>query len=106
MEDIFGNIWILLLLIVMVPFSMWCFYVWIYEVLIKGLLDWMDPSRVVDRHNKLRKQLVRQDEFLAHQDWIDQQELDRQQQIEDQKKQAKVKVVRQNEWNAYNKLNR
>ena len=106
MEDIFGNIWIFLLLLVSVPFSMWCFYVWIYEVLIKGMMDKMDPSRVVNRYKELEKELVRRDEFWTYQDRINQQEIDRQQRVEDQKKQVKVKAVRQNEWNAYNKLNR
>ena len=106
MEDIFGNIWIFLLLLITVPFSIWCFYIWTYEVLIKGLLDWMNPSRVIDRHKELRTQLTRQDEFLVYQDLNDQKEIDRQQQIEDQEKQATVKKVRQDEWIAFNKMNR
>ena len=106
MIEAFGNIWIVILLLVAVPFSMWCFYIWIYEVLIKGLLDWKDPSRVVNRHKELRTQLTRQDEFIVYQDLNDQQELDCRQQIENEQKKAKVKVVRQNEWNAYSKLNR
>ena len=106
MEDLFGNVWIFLLLLVSIPFAMWCFYIWIYEVLIKGLCDWMNPSRVNQQYKDAVRQITHEDEYLAYEDLMNQQEEDRQKQIEDQKKEAKIKLVRQSEWSAFNKVNK